>query len=224
MTSDAHEVPVRRRGRPRQASPSPEYLRRREEIIDTAARVFHAKGYDAGSLDDVAAELDLRKASLYHYVDSKAELLYLIFDRAISLALQRLEELSSLEEPRERLTAFIAHQVSIVAEERSLFSVFFESRPRLGPAYEEQVRVKERLYFRHYVDAVALAVEAGVLHPMDPRHGAHAVLGMTSWVYKWFDPAVDDWAAVATDFVALVLNMHLPVDLLSSADILKDAP
>lgn len=221
VASDGPETSARRRGRPRQSTPSPEYLRRREEIIETAAEVFHAKGYEAGSLDDVAAVLDLRKASLYHYVDSKAQLLYLIFDRALSLALQRLEELSSLVEPAERLTALIAHQVSVVAQERSLFAVFFESRPRLGADYEDQIRAKERQYLRHYVDAIAAAVEVGVLLPMDPRHGAQAVLGMASWVYKWFDPAVDDWEAVASDFVALVLNLHRPVDLPSSADMLR---
>src|SRR5690606_29007945 len=66
-----------RRGRPRLTEPTPEYLARREEIVAAAARTFRARGYDSASLDDVAAELDLRKASLYHYVDSKAHLLYL---------------------------------------------------------------------------------------------------------------------------------------------------
>ena len=85
---------MRRRGRPRQTELSADYIRRRQEIIETAARVFHARGYETGSLDDVAAEMDLRKASLYYYVDSKAQLLYWVFDRAISLALERLDQLS----------------------------------------------------------------------------------------------------------------------------------
>lgn len=209
--------PRRPRGRPRLTEPSADYLRRREEIIDTAARVFHARGYEAGSLDDVAAELDLRKSSLYYYVKSKAQLLYLIFDRAISFALHRLDELAEIADPAERLGAFIVHQVSIVAEERSLFYVFFESRPRLERDYEEQIRAKERCYLRHYVEAVAAAVEAGVLPKIDPRRGAQAILGMSSWVYKWFDPRQDDWCSVASDFVELVLKVHLPVGALKAS-------
>jgi len=222
--SEERQAPVtarRPRGRPRLTEPTAEYVRRRAEIIETASRVFHSHGYEAGSLDDVAAELDLRKASLYYYVDSKAQLLYLIFDRAISLALRRLDELSEIEDPTERVAAFIAHQVSVVAEERSLFSVFFESRPRLDPEYEERIRVKERRYLRHYVEAVALAIDAGVLPRIDPRFGAQAILGMSSWVYKWFDPAEDDAKELTSDFVALILKLRVPVDALSSADVLK---
>jgi AcrR family transcriptional regulator len=215
------ERPRRQRGRPRLTEPTAEYLQRRDEIIETAARVFHARGYDSGSLDDVAAELDLRKASLYYYVASKAQLLYLVFDRAISLALKRLDDLSRIEDPAERLAAFVVHQVCIVAEERSLFSVFFESRPRLDADYEEQIRSKEKQYLRLYVDAVARAVEAGVLPKIDPRFGAQAILGMSSWVYKWFDPTEDDAKELAGDFVELVLKVRLPVETLSAVELLQ---
>lgn len=223
MAEEQQSAPAPRaqRGRPRLTEPSPEYIRRRDEIIETAARVFHARGYEAGSLDDVAAELDLRKASLYYYVDSKAQLLYWIFDRAITLALKRLDELSEIADPAERLGAFIAHQVSVVAEERSLFTVFFESRPRLDSDYEEEIRRKERQYLHRYVDAVANAVQAGVLPPIDPRHGAQAILGMSSWVYKWFDPGGSEWARVADDFIQLVLRVRVPVEALSSADVVR---
>jgi AcrR family transcriptional regulator len=201
------EEPVRRgRGRPRLTEPSADFVRRREEIVETAASIFHTKGYEAGSLDDVAAELNLGKASLYYYVRSKAQLLYLIFDRAISLALQRLDELSSIEDPRERVSAFIAHQVSIVADEPSMFTVFFESRPRLDADYEGLIRAKERAYLQRFVDVVTAAVDAGVLPPINPRYGAQALLGMSSWVYKWYDPEQDDWTQLANDFVELVLR------------------
>jgi AcrR family transcriptional regulator len=197
----------RRPGRPRLTEPSAEYLQRLDEIIQTAAEVFQRDGYDAGSLDDVAAELDLRKASLYYYVKSKAHLLYLIFDRAISLALQRLEELAATkQDPRERLAALITHQVTLMTESPSLFTVFFDSRPRLESPYDEEIRDKERQYLRWYADAVVVAVEAGVIPKIDARYGAQALLGMTSWTYKWFDPSHDDVSTFAGDLVSLVLG------------------
>lgn len=206
MAEQASGESPRRRGRPRLTEPSAEYLRRRDEIIETAVQVFHESGYEAGSLDDVARAMDLRKASLYYYVDSKAQLLYLIFDRAISSALERLDELSAIEEPAQRLAAFVEHQVSMVADERSLFAVFFDSRPRLDASYEEQIRDKERRYYGRFVDAVRAAAAAGTIPPIDPRYGAQALLGMTSWTYKWYQPGEHDIAAVARDYVRLVLR------------------
>lgn len=186
--------------------PSVDYVRRREEIIASAATVFHAKGYDAGSLADVAAALEPAEPGIEHYVTSKEHLLYLIFDRAISLSLLRLDELSTIADPRRRLGAFIAHQVLIVTEEPSMFTVFFESRPRLDAGYEEQIHSKEKAYLQRFIDVVAAGVESGALPPVNPRFGAQALLGMSSWIYKWYDPAQDDWAALADDFVALVLH------------------
>lgn len=198
-------IPARRPGRPRHVEPSPEYRARLIEIVETAARVFRAKGYDAGSLDDVAAELDLRKASLYYYVRSKAELLYRVFDRAITTALASIESSLEIEDPRERLASLISHQAVSVAGEPSFFSVFFDQRPRLASDYEAEIRAKERHYLRVFADAVAAAVEQGELPGIDPRYGAQAILGMTSWSYKWFDPVRDDAEEFARTCVDLVL-------------------
>jgi AcrR family transcriptional regulator len=49
--------------------------------------VFKERGFDQGNLDDDVASLGTGRASLYHFVPSKAHLLYLIFDRAISTTL-----------------------------------------------------------------------------------------------------------------------------------------
>lgn len=195
-----------KRGRPRLTEPSADYLRRRQEVIDTAARVFHDQGYESGSLDDVAAALDLRKASLYYYVKSKSQLLYFVFDQAISEALERLKNVADASDPADRLRMYIQHQVTIMSEERSLFRVFFENRPSLSPEFESSIRGKERQYLDLFIDAVRIAVEADVLPAMNPRFGAQAILGMSTWVYKWYDPENDDAAQVVDDFTALVLR------------------
>jgi len=199
--------PTRRRpGRPRLAEPSAAYRQRLDEIVEVATKVFRRDGYDAGSLDDVAAELELRRASLYHYVRSKAELLHLVFDRAISRALHRLEELTNIEDPRERLAALIRHQVFVIAEEPAMFAVFFDNRPRLDEAYEAAIRAKERRYVRIYAEAVQAAIGAGALPGLDPRYGAQALLGMTSWTYKWFDPERDDPERLTEALTRLILH------------------
>lgn len=199
----------RPRGRPRLTEPSAEYRQRMDEIVDTAAAIFRRDGYETGSLDDVAASLGLRKSSLYHYVRSKAELLYLIFDRAITLALDRLDRLAHLTDPEERLAALIAHQVRLMADEPQLFVVFFDSRPRLDESYERAIRAKERRYVRIYAEAVRSASAAGVIPDIDPRYGAQAILGMAIWIYKWFDPARDDSEQLIDTFVRLVLRKPL---------------
>lgn len=199
-------VERRPRGRPRLTEPSADYLRRLDEIVSTAVEVFRRDGYDTGSLDAVAEQMGLRKASLYHYVDSKAELLYRVFDRAISVALDRLQELTGITDPQDRLRALIRHQVTLMTDQPEMFAVFFDSRPRLAAGYERDIRAKERQYVRIYAEAVETAGHAGVIPLVDARYGAQGLLGMLIWVYKWFDPERDDADQVAQTFIDLILR------------------
>jgi AcrR family transcriptional regulator len=49
--------------------------RQRERIMKCALSLFSARGYDAASLDEVARQCRMQKASLYHYFASKEALL-----------------------------------------------------------------------------------------------------------------------------------------------------
>jgi AcrR family transcriptional regulator len=204
--AEADVVQRRRPGRPRQEGPSRLHLERREEILARASEVFDAKGYDAGTLDDVAEAMGMRKAGLYHYVRSKSELLYLLFDRAWELGFDRMAGVEDVEDPGERLAAVIRRHVSLIAERKSLFTVFLGRRPRFDDVGERAFLEKERRYVGIFARAVRDAAAAGLIGPVDPRVGAMAVLGMTSWVYKWYDPATMSADRIGDEFIRLVLG------------------
>jgi AcrR family transcriptional regulator len=204
--STTQSDPPRKRGRPRNLEPSQEYRDRLENIVRVAADVFQAHGYEAGSLDDVAAAMGLRKASLYYYVKRKSDLLRLVFERAITVALTEVETLAHLADPRERLAALIRHQALLVTRDPALFAVFFDQRAGLEHADLADVGRKEHLYLRQFVLAVEAAMAAGVIGPGDPRLVANAIIGMTSWSYKWFDTRRDSPETFADTCVAVVLR------------------
>lgn len=186
MSTSPAEAP-RKRGRPRNLEPSPEYRERLQDIVGVAADVFRTSGYEAGSLDDVAAALGMRKASLYYYVKKKSDLLRLVFDRAITMSLTEVEALAHITDPRDRLLALIRHQALLVVRDPALFEVFFDQRAGLDKADLAEIGRKERLYLRQFVLAVESAIDAGVIPRGDPRMIANSIIGFTSWSYKWFD-------------------------------------
>ena len=55
----------------------------RESILEAAAQIIREKGYHATSMSDIAHAVDLRKASLYHHVESKQEILVALLDQAL---------------------------------------------------------------------------------------------------------------------------------------------
>lgn len=50
---------------------------------------------------------------------------------------------------------------------------------------------------------MSAAIDAGVLARTDPRQAALALIGLASWVYKWFDPERDD----ADDYAVVCLDL-----------------
>jgi AcrR family transcriptional regulator len=57
----------------------------RDEILLAAAQIFSQKGFHATSMQDIAQAVNLQKASLYHHVTSKQEILVEVLDRALDL-------------------------------------------------------------------------------------------------------------------------------------------
>lgn len=201
------ESPPKRRGpgRPKSDGPSPKFLARRNEIITAAAKVFREKGYDAGTLDDVGEATNLRGPTLYHYVDSKAHLLYLIFERTLDIGLADLDERLKIKDPAERLAALIRYQIEIVARESDLFAVFFDHHPRLEPQYEKEIRARERKYLNAFTSAVGAAAEAGVIEITDVIYATRAIHTMTTWIYKWIRPG-DSTELLADNCISLILG------------------
>lgn len=70
---------------------TPVYPTRKAEIVAVAARLFLEKGYTAVSMRDIAAQLDIKAASLYNHISSKQDILDDIIIRLAETFTQRLD-------------------------------------------------------------------------------------------------------------------------------------
>lgn len=67
---------------------------RRSAIIDAAERVFFRKGFEAATMDEVAAEAELSKGTLYLYFKSKDELFIALSGRILGQLVERFEAIA----------------------------------------------------------------------------------------------------------------------------------
>ncbi|WP_456451188.1 TetR/AcrR family transcriptional regulator, partial [Hydrogenimonas sp.] len=81
---------------------------RKELILATAARHFSARGYDATSLEDVAAEVGVTKPAIYyHFKDKSALYESVLLGRLRRLADSLEEAVGAIDGPREKLRLYI---------------------------------------------------------------------------------------------------------------------
>jgi TetR/AcrR family transcriptional regulator, regulator of autoinduction and epiphytic fitness len=80
---------------------------REEAIVSAVHRLLAEKGFDAMTVDEVAAEAGMAKASMYRHFASKEELAGAAMVRVMERAMAFLDTLGSLERPIQRLRAVV---------------------------------------------------------------------------------------------------------------------
>src|ERR1700736_4830482 len=91
----------------------------RQEILRTAARLFQQQGYDATSMNDVAAALKLSKGGLYHHFQSKDEILFDLMNHAMDITQERvINPVRLVADPEDRLKTLIRLHIGVVLSVR----------------------------------------------------------------------------------------------------------
>jgi TetR/AcrR family transcriptional repressor of nem operon len=78
----------------------------REKILNSAQRLIQTRSFHGFSFQDIADEVGIRKASLYHYFDSKDAVALAVLKRAADWVSAQMEKVQR-EEPRDRLEAYL---------------------------------------------------------------------------------------------------------------------
>jgi len=164
---------------------------RKQRIIDTAVRIFHEKGYRAATLDDVAKDLGITKAALYHYVASKEELLSIIYIQALESFFETAYQIGEQRlPPPEKLRVLIRHHIkNIIVENLAMFAVFFSEENQLPEKDFQKIRREKRKYTRVVEAIIEAGIAQGYFRETDTKLQAFAIIGMCNWLYKWYKPA-----------------------------------
>jgi AcrR family transcriptional regulator len=172
----------------------------RQEILRTAARLFQQRGYDATSMNDVAAALKLSKGGLYHHFQSKDEILFEIMSHAMEITQERvLNPVRGIADPEERLRALIRLHIEVVLSprDREITVMLHENHP-LPAALRKRINARKKDYI-HFLENLMAEVQKQVQRQVQnessrrvsPRAAAFALLGMINWIYQWYKPEGD---------------------------------
>jgi TetR/AcrR family transcriptional regulator, transcriptional repressor for nem operon len=77
----------------------------RDKILNSAQRLIQTRSFHGFSFQDIADEVGIRKASLYHYFDSKDAIALAVLKRATDWVNARMEKVEG-QEPSQRLEAY----------------------------------------------------------------------------------------------------------------------
>jgi TetR/AcrR family transcriptional regulator, cholesterol catabolism regulator len=160
----------------------------RDEILNSAARLFAERGYRAVSMDDVAGSLHYTKSVIYYYFKNKNEILWQIFSRSFEKFSGDIEAVRSSSEPSDVVLGKMirAHALNVM-KNREWTAIYNNEESELTSAQRQQLNRMNRNY-----DAMLEAVYVrGVAESIFRDIPAHVViggiLGMCNWLYVWYN-------------------------------------
>jgi AcrR family transcriptional regulator len=125
----------------------PEHGEVPRRLLAVATKLFAERGYERTSVQEIVDLAGVTKGALYHYFDSKDELLHEVYGRVLRLQQQRLEAVRHGAEPlAERLRAAAADVVVTSIENLDDSKIFFRSMHQLTAEKQRQVRAERRKY------------------------------------------------------------------------------
>jgi AcrR family transcriptional regulator len=182
---------------------------RRQDVLEAAIRVFHKKGYASASIQDVAEEVGVLKGSLYHYIDSKEDLLARIFEDSAGHFLEMLEEASGLDErPVERLRSFGRACSLWYLQNVERVAIYATQWKHLtGRRRKEVVKIRED-YERRLAGLIGEVRDAGEGAPdLDVNFATYFIFGALNALPDWYRRRGPDSAEHIADIYAeLIVN------------------
>jgi TetR/AcrR family transcriptional regulator, cholesterol catabolism regulator len=166
------------------------YERKRREVIATAARLFAQRGYQETSMSDLTEATGLAAGGLYHYIESKDELLISICDDLLEPLLERAREIVAAgAPPAEQLRELLHAWLAQIASHRDHMLVFAQERHVIEREPQwRQVRA-QRKAFEEILDEVLARGEAdGSMRFEDRAFTLLTLLGMVNYTPQWLSP------------------------------------
>ncbi len=161
------------------------------DIYTKAAEIFHAQGFDATSMSNIAAAVDLTKAGLYYYIESKEDLLYAIMNYAMEkLETMVIEPSRACEDPEERLKSIIARHARLLTEgdKNKSITILTDEIEGLKPKHRKQILDRKRVYMDFVRDTLEALRAAGKLRDVNSTVATFSLFGTLLWLPRWYRP------------------------------------
>jgi len=162
--------------------------RPREAALHGAAtRLFRERGFHATSMQDLAEALGMNRGSLYHYIESKDDLLWTI----VSGALERLDarvrpEIESDAPAGERLRRAIDAHLAFAAEQGDELALVQIELRSLGDERRREIIRRRDAYEALWRRVVKDGIAAGELRSVNVPLATIAILSACNWFTQWY--------------------------------------
>lgn len=175
-------------------------------VLDVAARLFNAKGFDRTSMNDIAEELGVTKPSIYYYFPSKdAILVGAIKEAGASFEGKVRQVINDGRAPYDQFRDVIRLYLEGMRWEVFRTLILADERTLSRSGKDQVIKSKRRI--NEAVEAlIRRAEEKGQMSVVNAHYATFAIFGMLNWMALW---RRGDWSKNAEEIEATFEQMIL---------------
>ena len=186
---------------------------KRRLILDAAVRVFARQGFHTCRVSDIADEAGVAYGLVYHYFQSKDEVLDTLFLERWELMLAAIDEIDAQPiEAREKLYAIASFIVDSYRHDRELMKVIIVEVTRAANTFGQTHLPEIRKAYQRIAEIVAGAQRDGAFRSaVTPQFAAMAFYGaieqvLTGWIFGLLEEGEDDYERAKRSIVATICD------------------
>ena len=182
---------------------SPDYDKRRDAIVASAARLYAHRGFQGASVAELAEACGTSKSLVYHYFPSKEDILYEVMAAHLDALVDAADDAMRTGGAEERLRALTLAFMRLYAGAQDSHKVLLNELDNLHPDRRVEVVRKQRRI---------IAVVETLIREIRPETNPITLpltmlfFGMINWTHTWFRP---EGAMKAEELAGLAVDLML---------------
>jgi|SRR5699024_492456 len=160
---------------------------RKNQIIQTAVKLFREKGYNSVSMRDLAAEMGIKAASLYNHIKSKEEILAEII---MDLAYNFTQHIHQVKEKNisvvDKLKEIIEMYIDITIHKADFLACMNKEWRNLGAEKQQEYWELRKQYENDFLALIKEGIKTKELKNCEEKITAFSILSTLRTLYHWF--------------------------------------
>lgn len=186
---------------------------RRDEIVKKAAELFARRGFEATTIREIAAAVNILSGSLYHHFGTKEDILH----RAVTPAMEQLRSRTievgeAVADPEAKLVAFVLLEMAEQIRNHSAHAVLYNER-KLFRHREEfaHIRQAKRDIYDAWRNVLTEGIGQGLFDPsLDLYQTIRTIIRMLNSAADWFAGGEETVAGMVRNYsLAQVQDFYL---------------
>ena len=162
---------------------------RKDDIRQTAARLFRKKGYGATSMKNIADGVGIKPPSIYNHFDSKQILLQDLLMLPANLYTEEMQAVKSSNlPPREKIERLIKHHVLMAVEHTDTVALIVTDWAHLEGKTRTQFFQLREDYETDFKEIIEIGKTNGSFNPdINTDVAVFSILSTLRWLFSWYN-------------------------------------